>query len=68
MTVFAEVARHAPLDDSKSVVADLQREIDRLTVRYHQTGDASVLAAATRLARQKESLMKPARMRMREAG
>ena len=67
MAALAE-AHQAPLNDSKSVVADLQREIDRLTIRYHQTGDATFLAAATRLARQKEKLMKPARMRFREAG
>lgn len=68
MVALAEAAHHARLSDSKSVVADLQREIDRLTIRYHQTGDATFLAAATRLARQKENLMKPARMRFREAG
>lgn len=67
MAVMMEKARHASLSDSKSVVAELQRKIDRLTIKYHQSGDPSFLAMATRLARQKESLMKPERMRLRPA-
>ena len=67
MTALAETAFYARLKDSKSAVSDLQREIDRLTLQYHQTGDASYLAEATKLARQKELLMKPARMRPRKS-
>jgi hypothetical protein len=67
MAVLTSAALQMPLSNAKSAVADLQREIDRLTIRYHQTGDAAYLATATRLARQKDSLMKPARMRYRKA-
>lgn len=63
MATLTATAQHAPLNDSKSIVSDLQREIDRLTIQYHKTGDITFLAQATKLARQKERLMKPARMR-----
>lgn len=67
MAALAETAFHAQLSDSKSAVSDLQREIDRLTLQYHKTRDASYLAQATKLARKKELLMKPERMRPRKS-
>ena len=63
MTAMMQTAHEAPLNDSKSRVGELQREIDRLTLEYHRTGDAAFLTRATRLAREKEQLSKPGRMR-----
>ncbi|GAA5075175.1 hypothetical protein GCM10023209_22890 [Roseibacterium beibuensis] len=63
MTAMTQVAHDAPINDSKSRVGELQREIDKLTLEYHRTGDPAYLTRATRLAREKEQLSKPARMR-----
>ena len=63
MTAMTQMAHEAHLRDSKSRVGELQREIDKLTVEYHRTGDPSFLTRATKLAREKEQLSKPGRMR-----
>lgn len=63
MTAIMQAARLAPLDDSKNRVGELQREIDRLTLEYHRTGELVHLQQATRLAHEKERLSKPGRMR-----
>ena len=51
----------------KSRVVELQREIDQLTRQAFRTGEKEHVARATRLARQKEDLLKPAAMRSANA-
>lgn len=63
MTATLQAAQTAPLDASRNRVGELQREIDRLTLEYHRSGDLAYLKQATRLAHEKEQLSKPGRMR-----
>lgn len=65
MAEILEKAQTATLSASKSEVAELQRRIDRLTIEFHNSRDPGVLERATRLARQKERLLKPLSMRIR---
>lgn len=55
--------RQAADTDSKSRIADLQREIDRLVSEYVDSGDRSLMSEAARLSREKENLLKPRIMR-----
>jgi hypothetical protein len=45
--------------DSKSKIGQLTREIDVLVREYVKNGDATAVAKASRLSREREGLLKP---------
>lgn len=45
--------------DSKSRIADLQRQIDELMRQFYASGDHELMAQAAKLSQQKENLLKP---------